>query len=180
MPTSATSSRSSRARLAGALLAFSLFAAGCSGGESPAPEDPPAASDGGGSASDGGSVSDGGSEAPDGGGQTEAAIPVEAYPVTPAPDGFEPPAACNGEGTYLAEVGTAATPELPERAGESVTIELTGIEGDDAQLTAAVGDGEPRPVEDIALGETVTIDLWTIAVTSVCSDTEQVEFDLID
>src|SRR5699024_3024221 len=104
----------------------------------------------------------------------------EAYPVTPAPEGFTPPEPCSGEGAYFAEVGGTATPELPERVGEALTITAEGIEGADAQLTATLGDGSTRPIEDITLGETATIDLWTISVTSVCEDTQQVEFDLID
>ena len=166
--------RPSAARLAGALLALTLLAAGC-GESAPEPEHPSespttATSDG---ASDEGGASDGG-------GQTAAAVPQEAYPATPAPEGFTPPSSCSGEGAYFAEVGGTATPELPERAGETLTITAEGIEGEDAQLTATLGDGSTRPIEDLTLGETATIDLWTISVTSVCEDTQQVEFDLID
>ncbi len=162
-------SRPARSRLTGALLAVALLAAGCGGADDPAPE--------GGATSS--AVSDGGG-ASDGGGQSAAPLPVEPYPVTPAPDGFTPPDACSGEGAYFVEVGGTATPALPERASESLTIALSGIEGADAQLTATIGDSEPRPIEDITLGETVTIDLWTLSVTSVCDATQQVEFDLID
>ncbi|WP_394216609.1 hypothetical protein [Brachybacterium vulturis] len=165
--------RPSLARLAGALFALSLLAAGC-GESTPGPEQTPAnsaASDGGGSAT---------SAASDGGGRTAAAVPQEKYAVTPAPEGFTPPEPCSGEGAYFAEVGGTATPELPERADETLTITAESIEGADAQLTATLGDGSSRPLEDITLGETVTIDLWTLSVTSVCEDTQQVEFDLID
>ncbi|WP_193106573.1 hypothetical protein [Brachybacterium sp. FME24] len=187
MPSSATSHRLSRARLAGALLAISLLAAGCSGGDDSASDATPAASEG----SDAGGASDGGpdrdseatvdsSDASDAGGKTAVAVPRDPYPVTPPPDDFEAPEPCSGEGAYFAEVGGAATPDLPERAGETLTIHATGITGDDAQLTATLGDGEPRPLEDITLGDTATIDEWTISVTSVCQDTDQVEFDLIN
>lgn len=174
--------RPSRSALAGALLAVALLAAGCGGADDPAPAGgatSSAVSDGGG-ASDGGAVPDGGGTSDGGGGQSAAPLPVEPYPVTPAPEGFTPPDACSGEGAYFVEVGGAATPALPERADESLTIALSGIDGADAQLTATIGDGEPRPIEDITLGETVTIDLWTLSVTSVCDATQQVEFDLID
>lgn len=166
--------RPSAARLAGALLALTLLASGC-GDSAPEPDGTAPSAP----ASDGSGASDAGG-ASDGGGQTAAGIPQDPYPVAPAPEGFEAPDPCSGEGAYFAEVGGAATPDLPERAGEALTIELAGIEGEDAQLTATIGDSSPRPIEDITLGETVTIDLWTISVTSVCGDTEQVEFDLID
>lgn len=172
--------RPSLARLAGALLALTLLAAGCSEGSS-GPEESPAATE----SSDAGGASDaGGSEEAsgpsDGGGQTAAGVPQDPYPATPAPDGFVAPEACSGEGAHFARVGETATPELPERAGETLTIEAVGIEGDDAQLTATIGDGSTRPIEDLTLGETASIDLWTISVTSVCEDTQQIEFDLIN
>lgn len=179
--------RPAPARFAGALfalLALTLLAAGC-GESAPGPEQSssgPTASDGGGGAADSApdsGASDGGG-APETGGQTAAGVPQDPYPATPAPEGFVPPAACSGEGAYFAEVGGTATPELPERAGETLTIEAAGIEGEDAQLTATIGNGSARPIEDITLGETVTIDLWTLSVTSVCGDTEQIEFDLIN
>lgn len=179
MSPSAPPLRSARARLVGALFALAVLAAGCTGGDEPTPEGAPAASDGGG-ASDGGADGADESGASDGGGQTAAALPQDPYPVTPAPDGFEPPEPCSGEGAYYAEVGGTGTPDLPERAGESLTIEAAGIDGADAQLTATLGSGDPREIEDITLGETVTIDLWTLSVTSVCEETEQVEFDLIN
>ena len=164
--------RPSAARLAGALLALSLLAAGCTGGGSD-PEEAssgPAASDAGG-ASDGGGAEDG---------QTAAAVPQEEYPVTAAPEDFTPPEPCSGEGAYFAEVGGTATPDLPERAGQTLTITAEGIAGADAQLSATLGDGSSRPIEEITLGETATIDLWTISVTSVCEDSQQIEFDVID
>lgn len=178
-------SRPARARLAGALLALTLLAAGCGGDQDPEPSPDGAseASDAGGSSDDGGASDAGASDAgaSDGGGRTAAAVPADPYPVTPVPEGFEAPAVCNGEGTHLAEVDAGpAQPELPERAGESLTIELTGIEDDHAQLTASIGAGEPRPIQDATIGESVTLDLWTISITSICSDDEQVEFDLIN
>ena len=116
-------------RLVGALFAVTLLAAGCSAGSDPAAEDSSAASgesatsdDGGDGESDGTVVAD----TSDGGGQTAASMPVEPIAVTPAPDGFEPPAACSGEGAYFAEVGESSTPDLPERDGETLTIEATG------------------------------------------------------
>ena len=166
--------RPSAARLAGALLAMSLLAAGC-GGQEPALEQAtsaPAASDAGGESDAGG--------ASDGGGQSVAGVPQDPYPATPAPDDFEVPDPCSGEGAYGAKVGETAAPDLPERAGETLTIEVTGIDGADAELSATLGDGSPREVEALTLGETATIDLWTISVTSVCGDSQQVEFDLID
>ncbi|WP_114853465.1 hypothetical protein [Brachybacterium sp. YJGR34] len=166
--------RPSRAGLAGALLALTLLA-GCSGGDDPAPESSALeASDGGGTAS-----SDGGG-ASDAGGATAAAVPQDPYPATPAPEGFTPPPSCTGEGAYFLEAGAPANPALPERAGETLTVELEAIDGESAELVATIGDGAPRSVEPVTIGESVTIDLWTISVTSVCGDTEQVEFDLID
>lgn len=182
MSARSTLPRPSTARLAGVLLAVTLLVAGC-GESTPGPEQPsssssdtPGSSDGGGSDAGGAS----GGDASDSGGQTAAGVPQDPYPVTPAPDGFVPPEACSGEGAYFGEVGSTATPELPERAGETLTIDVVGIEGEDAQLTAALGDGSAREIEAVTLGETVTIDLWTISVTSVCGDTQQVEFDLIN
>jgi len=177
--------RPSLARLAGALLALTLLAAGCSEGSS-GPEKSPAATEAAdaGGASDAGGSDAGGSEVAsgpsDGGGQSAAGVPQDPYPATPAPDGFVAPEACSGEGAHFVRVGETATPELPERAGETLTIEAVGIEGDDAQLTATIGDGSTRPIEDLTLGETASIDLWTISVTSVCEDTQQIEFDLIN
>lgn len=181
MPHRTSSTRPARARLAGALLALTLLAAGCGGEqeEGPSPDGAPEASDAGGASDQGGGAQDGG--ASDGGGRTAAAVPTDPYPVTPAPEEFEAPAPCTGEGAHLAEVGgDPAQPELPEQAGESLTIELTGIEDDQAQLTAAIGSGEARPIEDAAIGESVNIDLWTISITSVCSDLDQVKFDLVN
>ncbi|WP_126281968.1 hypothetical protein [Brachybacterium sp. EE-P12] len=157
-------------RLAVAVLAAGLLAAGCTG--SPAPEE----TDGAPSAS---TPSDAGG-ASDGGGATAAAVPQEAWEVTPAPEGFTPPEPCTGEGAYYAEIDGEATPELPERGGETLTVTVEGIDGDRAELTAAVGDSPARDIEPITLGETVTLDLWTLSVTSVCAETDQVEFDLID
>lgn len=182
MSARSTLARPSAARLAGALLAVTLLAAGC-GESSPGPEQPSSSSSDTAGSSDGGGSDAGGDsagDASDGGGQTAAEVPQDPYPVTPAPDGFVAPDACSGEGAYFGEVGSTATPELPERAGETLTIDVVGIEGEDAQLTATLGDGSAREVEAVTLGETVTIDLWTISVTSVCGDTQQVEFDLIN
>ncbi|AXK46949.1 hypothetical protein [Brachybacterium saurashtrense] len=132
-------------------------------------------------ASDGGTDPAGdGTGASDGGGQATAAVPQEAFAVTPAPEGFTPPDPCSGEGAYFTELGGTATPDLPERAGESLTVELVGIDGDHAELRATIGDSPAREIEAMTLGETVTVDLWTLSVTSVCEDSEQVEFDLID
>lgn len=156
------------------MLALTLLAAGC-GGEEPAPEastSSPAASDAGGDSASAGPS--------DGGGQSVAGVPQDPYPATPAPDGFEAPDPCSGEGAYFAEVDGTASPDLPERAGETLIIEVTGIDGAEAQLTATLGEGAPREVEPLTLGESTTIDLWTISVTSVCGDSQQVEFDLID
>ncbi|MGP9844956.1 hypothetical protein [Brachybacterium sp. 107] len=194
MPISAATRRPSRARLAGALFAITLLAAGCSdAGDSDQGDAPaaPEASDAGGSSEAGGSESSDGSDdggedivvtgSSDGGGKSSATVPRDPFPVTPAPDGFEPPDPCSGEGAYFVEVdGGSASPDLPERDGETLSIEATGISGDTAQLTATIGDGKPRPIEDITLGETATLEGWTISVTSVCQDTDQVEFDLID
>lgn len=168
-------SRTPLPRLAVTALAACLLVAGCSG--SPAPEESE------GVTSDGGGVSDAGGEesgASDGGEATAAAVPQEAWEVTPAPDGFTPPDPCTGEGAYYAEIGGEAMPELPERGGESLAVTVEEINGETAALTAAVGDSPAREVEAITLGETVTVDLWTLSVTSVCADTERVEFDLID
>lgn len=169
------------------LLAVGLLAAGCTSGvEDPVadPTAPSSASDAGGAS---GASDDGGDGtvvlAPsDGGGTGQATVEVSSdpYPVTPAPEGFEPPAACTGEGAYLTEVGSPSTPDLPERGGESLSIEAVSIDGEKAVLSATV-DGGTREIESAAIGETVSIeDQWTISVTSVCGDTDQVEFDLID
>ncbi|UVY84228.1 hypothetical protein NLU66_01130 [Brachybacterium sp. NBEC-018] len=169
------------------LLAVGLLAAGCTSGvEDPVadPTAPSSASDAGGAS---GASDDGGDGtvvlAPsDGGGTGQATVEVSSdpYPVTPAPEGFEPPAACTGEGAYLTEEGSPSTPDLPERGGESLSIEAVSIDGEKAVLSATV-DGGTRGIEPAAIGETVSIeDQWTISVTSVCGDTDQVEFDLID
>ena len=185
MLNSATAHRPSRGRLAGALFAIAVLAAGCSDAGDSDQGAAPAASEAGGSSESG--TSDGGGEdavvtgSSDGGGKSSATVPQEPFAVTPAPDGFEPPDPCSGEGAYFAEVGGgAASPDLPERDGETLAIEATGIEGDTAQLTATLGEGKPRPIEDITLGETATLEGWTISVTSVCQETDQVEFDLIN
>lgn len=172
-------------RAATALAVVALLAAGCSG---PQDAQDSAASDS--SVSDAGGASDGGAAgtASDAGGapeeptaQSEVTVPQDPYPVTPAPEGFEPPDPCTGEGGYYVQAeGDGVSPELPERAGDTLDLAVTGIDGDHAELEATIGDGEPRPVEAAALGETVTIDLWTISITSICSDRQQVEFDLID
>ena len=163
------------------LLAVGLIAASCTSGVEDPVADPTASS----SASDAGGASDGGGtvvlEPSDGGtGQATVEVASDPYPVTPAPEGFEPPAACTGEGAYLTEVGSPSTPDLPERGGESLSIEATSIDGDKAVLSATVA-GSSRAIEPAAIGETVSIeDQWTISVTSICGDTDQVEFDLID
>jgi len=175
------SPRPARARLAGALLALTLLAAGCGGEQEtgPSPDGAPDSSDAGRPSDQGGGTQDSG--ASDSGGRTAAAVPADPYPVTPAPEEFEAPAPCTGEGAHLAEVdGGPAHPELPELAGETLTIELAGIEDDHARLTAAIGSGKARPIEDAAIGESVDIDLWTISITSVCPDLDQVRFDLVD
>lgn len=175
------SSRPARARLAGALLALTLLAAGCGGEQDagPSPDGASGTSDAGGASDQGGGSDEG--AASDGGGRTAAAVPADPYPVTAAPEEFDAPAACTGEGAHVVDVGgDPAQPELPERAGEDLTIELSGIEDDHAQLTAAIGSGEARPVEDATIGESVSIDLWTVSITSVCSDDDQVQFDLIN
>lgn len=192
MSTNAATRRPTRARLAGALFAIAVLAAGCGdagdldqGETSAAPgasdagtSDAGGASDGGGASDDEGVVVTGSS---DGGGKTSAAVPQEPFPVTPAPDGFVPPDPCSGEGAYFVEVdGGSASPDLPTRGGETLSIEATGISGDSAQLTATLGEGKPRPIEDISLGETATLEGWTISVTSVCTDADQIEFDLIN
>lgn len=172
-----TTSRPVAARLAAALLALPLLLTACAE-DAPAPEPAPTVSDAGGAESAGG---DDGANAPsDGDGATAAPVPQDPYPVTPAPEGFTPPDPCSGEGAYYVRVGETASPELPERAGETLTVEAVGIEDDHAQLEATLGDGTSLPIEDITLGETVTVDLWTLSVTSVCADTGQIEFDLID
>lgn len=185
--TRTTPLRPTAARLLGAVFALTLLA-GCSDGSSE-PEESAAgtsASDAGGEkggTSDDGGAADGDTTAggaSDGGGRTAAAVPQDPYAVTPAPDGFTAPDPCTGEGAYYVKVDGTATPELPERAGETLTITADGISGDDAQLTATLGDGSSRPIEDMTLGETASIDLWTISVTSVCADTNLIEFDLID
>lgn len=180
-----STSRPARAtvlRVAGAVFAVGLLATGCGGADEPAPETAPSAtaetSDNGGgteSAGAGNTV-----EPSDGGGQSAAEVPMEPIAVTPAPEGFEPPAACTNEGAHLVTADSPADPALPERDGETVTIALANIEGEKALLTVAVGDAEPRPVEAAGIGETIGLDQWTISITSVCGDQDQVEFDLID
>lgn len=191
----ATAHRPSRARAVlgtvASMLAVAALAAGCTGGSSSPEESSPAASesaaseatasDSGGTAAGGSEgAADGGAGASDGGAATAVAVPQDPYPVTPAPEGFVPPEPCTGEGAYFTEVGTSATPDLPERAGESLTVDLVSIEGDQAQLRATIGDSPARDIEPMTLGEIVTLDLWTLSVTSVCEGTQQVEFDLID
>lgn len=165
--------RSPSAPLAAALAAL-LLVAGCSG----SPEEE--ASSAPGTAAEEPAASDAGGASDDGGRRTAVAVPQETYELTPAPDGFAPPEPCSGEGAYFTEKGGEATPDLPERGGESLTVSLEGIEGDRARLVAQVGDSPAREIEPITLGETVAVGHWTLSVTSVCAGTEQVEFDLID
>lgn len=179
--------RAAALRLAGAVFAVGLLAAGCGGTDEPAPETAPSttaeASEGGTAEASDGGTGDGGDntvEPSDGGGQSAAEVPMDPIAVTPAPEGFEPPAACTNEGAHLVTADSPAAPALPERGGQTATIELAGIEGEKAHLTVAVGDGEPRPVEAAGIGETIGLDQWTISITSVCGDQDQVEFDLID
>lgn len=170
------------------LAALTLLAAGCGGAAEEGGEGSAAAtstsapSDGGGSGS--AASDDGGATAGDKATAEESAsaeAPAEAIEVTPAPEGFAPPEPCTGEGAHAARLDEGpADPALPERAGETVTVTVTGVDGDHAELEAAIGEAEPRPLGPITLGETATLNLWTISVTSVCEDTGQVEFDLID
>ena len=167
------------------LGAVAVLAAGGSGGDAD-PAAGSAASDGGGTtaasgASDGGTVvvepSDGGADE----GLPSVAVGGDPIAVTPAPEGFSPPAPCPGDGMSLGVVGSAAEPALPERGGESLAVTATAIDGEKAVLTASVGDGAPQEIAPAAIGGTVSIeDQWTLSVTSVCADTHQVEFDLID
>lgn len=169
--------RATALRLAGAVFAVGLLATGCGGTDEPAPGTAPSPTT---EASDSGGGADNTVEPSDGGGQSAAEVPMDPIAVTPAPEGFEPPASCTNEGAHLVTADSPADPALPERNGESATIALAGIEGEKAHLTVAVGGAEPRPVEAAGIGETIGLDQWTISITSVCGDQDQVEFDLID
>lgn len=156
-------------------MAVAVLITACSGGTDSGPRgaDPAAAA-----------ASDGGSAASDDGGQTTASVPVEndPIPVTPAPAGFTPPdGGCTGEGAHLVSPGATATPALPTRGDEPLAIGLKSIGKDSTvELTAALGDGGPRPIAPAHVGDTIEIDLWTLSVTSICPDTQQVEFDVIN
>lgn len=152
--------------------AIVLLAAGCTGAADPDP------------ASDPGPTSDaGGAPSASDGGATAATVPedLDPIPVTPAPADFTPPSGgCTGEGMHLVQPGKPADPALPERAGETLSIGLHSVDGATASLTATIGNGEPRPIDPATVGDTIEIDLWTLSVTSICPDTKQVEFDVID
>lgn len=201
--------RAAAGRAAALLLLPMLLLAGCSGGADDAAEDAAGngatsaasqASDSGASdsgASDGGASDDGGYDGASGpddpasdgpsaddgatGGDPADDVDQEPYAVTAAPDGFAgPDDPCTGEGAYYVRVGETAEPALPERDGSELIIGASSIDGAEARLTAAIDDEAPRDVEAATIGETVTIEGWTVSVTSICADTEQVEFDLVD
>lgn len=168
---------STPARLAALMLTAGLLAAGCSGETETAPEpsaDGPVASDGG---------DDTTVESSDGGGKSVAEVPAEDEPieVTPAPSDFSlPGGSCTGEGMHLVEPDGEATPALEERDGVTLSIGVESIEKDSVELTATMDDGQPRPIEAAKVGDTIQIDLWTLSVTSICQDLDQVEFDVIN
>ena len=128
LPAAGVSSSRHRAtlfgRCAAALAVGSLLLAGCGQGGDPAPEEEisqTGASDEGGADSSAGDGSDGasdsGGEPSDGGGATAAAVPVDPYPVTPAPDDFEAPGACTGEGADLRPLCKELNAALDGRGG---------------------------------------------------------------
>lgn len=108
-----------------------------------------------------------------------AAVPIAA---TPPAEPVELADACTGEGAYRLAPGGAVDPALPARDGATLTLALTGTSGAHgdpaAQLTASLDGDAPRPVEPLAVGDSVGIGDWTLSITSVCPDA--VEFDLLD
>lgn len=160
----------------GAAAVVILLASGCGGGgqgeDDEASQQTSAASDAGGGSEATGS-SDGGGQGPSDGGSAGD----EALAVTPPAQEPELTDACTGEGAYLASKDTKVDPSVPERDGLTLDVRAKGIEKDGADLVADI-DGTRTPIETAHVGDTVTVDQWTLSITSVCAD--RVEFDVID
>jgi hypothetical protein len=159
--------------LACVLGAVLVLAAGCGGAdEASEGADSGAAqsqSDGGGSSS-----SDGGSE----GTADDSSPSAEPIAVTPPEQEPELTDACTGEGAFLVTGEKPNDPKLPERDGLTLKVSLDDLTDDDGADLVADIDGTQRPIETAHVGDTVSVDQWTLSVTSVCEDS--VEFDLID
>lgn len=169
--------------LACALGAVLVLAAGCSGGDgaSEGADSGAAQSDGGGSsgasdagASDGGASSDGGSSGSTG----DSSASAEPIAVTPPAQKPELTDACTGEGAFLVKGEKPNDPALPQRDDLTLKVSLEDLTDDDGADLVADIDGTQRPIETAHVGDTISVDQWTLSVTSVCKDS--VEFDLID
>ncbi|MCG7309489.1 hypothetical protein [Brachybacterium sp. ACRRE] len=169
-----------------ALGAVLVLAAGCGGGDgaSEGADSRAAQSDGGGSseasgagASDGGAASDGGSDGSGGssGGSSASAEPIAVTPPEQKPELTD---ACTGEGAFLVNDEKPNDPALPKRDDLTLKVSLEDLTDDDGADLVADIDGTERPIETAHVGDTISVDQWTLSVTSVCKDS--VEFDLID
>ncbi len=100
--------------------------------------------------------------------------------VTAPPTGFTPPAdTCNGEGMHLATKNAPLNPALPDRGG-SADVRLGTIDGKTATLVVTSADGRTLSTDPAQVGDSIGIEKWTVSITSICADTQQVEFDLIN
>ncbi|UEJ81718.1 hypothetical protein Bra3105_12805 [Brachybacterium halotolerans subsp. kimchii] len=170
-----------------ALGAVLVLAAGCGGGDgadSGAAQTGTTQSDGGGSAaasgagaSDGSSASDGGSDG-SGGSSGDSSTSAEPIAVTPPEQKPELTDACTGEGAFLVKGEKPNDPALPKRDDLTLKVSLEDVTDDDGADLVADIDGTQRPIETAHVGDTISVDQWTLSVTSVCKDS--VEFDLID
>lgn len=169
--------------LACALGAVLVLAAGCGGGDddsdsasSDASSSGAEQSDSGGASAEETSASDGGSDGA--GTDADSSSSVEPIAVTPPEQEPELTDACTGEGAFLVKGEKPNDPTLPERDGLTLEVSLEDLTDDDGADLVADIDGTQRPIETAHVGDTISVDQWTLSVTSVCEDA--VEFDLID
>ncbi|MFE5777485.1 hypothetical protein [Brachybacterium sp. NPDC056505] len=167
--------------LACALGAVLVLAAGCSGGDgaSDGADSGAAQSDGGGSSeATGAGASDGGASSDGGGSTGDSSASAEPIAVTPPEQKPELTDACTGEGAFLVKGEKPNDPALPKRDDLTLKVSLEDLTDDDGADLVADIDGTQRPIETAHVGDTISVDQWTLSVTSVCKDS--VEFDLID
>lgn len=165
-----------RALTAAAAALLLLTTAACGGDDTAAPSSStsPASSSG---ASDEGGASP--SETTSSESSPSASPTPTAIPASPPPKGFAIKKPCSGEGTYDVRAGAkTSSPSLDPREDATLDIGLTSVQHGKAHLTASLDGGKRRPVEPVEVGSTVSVDLWTLTITSVCQDS--VQFDVID
>lgn len=165
--------------LACALGATLVLAAGCGGGDDAAGGAGSDSASSGAAQSDDGGASGGGSSASDGGAAgAESSSSAEPIAVTPPEQKPELTDACTGEGAFLVKGEKPNDPALPKRDDLTLEVSLEDLTDDDGADLVADIDGTKRPIETAHVGDTISVDQWTLSVTSVCKDS--VEFDLID